>query len=251
MKNLTLKNILFKAMVSCGFVLILLVGYLLNPAISYAHQTDIEGLRIYHEAALDPTLSPLITESLTTLRASEIYDPNIQIDFCLNDGAFYPKVVKAVLGPDIIRAFSNKCVVIADPVPGKAFFSWRGNQFSYTQALSHVLTHNLQFNYHGFWQANPLGGHPEWKWEGYAEYVSLGKKYTLSEIWKAYQQSGEEMYDFVHLKNGEGTLKLHVRFLLLTKFCLEEKGLSYARFMEEDLEEERVWAEIQSVQKEL
>lgn len=247
MKKRTFKKLLFKGMVALGFAFILLVGFILTPSVSYAHQTEVEGLLIHHDEKLSPKLGEIIQQSFSILKRSALYDPHFQMELCMNDGPFYPKLIEGLLGPDIIRAFSNKNVVLLPTTESGEAFSWHGNTFNYTQVLAHVMTHNLQYNYHGFWDANPLGRHPEWKWEGYAEYVVLGEKYKLEDLLEKYSTSGEDLFSFISLGERAGTFKLHIRYLILTKYCLENKNMDYQKFIETDLVEEELWEEIEQL----
>lgn len=223
-----------------GFVFILLIGFMLNPSLSYAHQSQIGGLSVFHNEALSAEIKEIIIDSNQFLLSSPLANPKSQI--CLNEG-IYPKVIKALMGPDVIRAFRHTNVVLGE-LKDKNRLESRGHSFGFAQFLAHARVHNQQYAHHGFWDANPLGGYPEWKWEGFADYVVLGSKYKLEEIWKAYQSHEDNSYVFVDLGEGEGSLKLHIRFLLLTKYCFEEKGMDYQSFMELSMEEEDVWQEI-------
>lgn len=247
MKKISLKKLLFKVLVSIAFGFILLLGYILNPTLSYAYQTDIEGLRVYHNQAVSPHLHNIVKESIHILKSSELYDAGFQMELCMEQGTLYPKIIEALLGPDIIRAFSNKNVVLLPTTEEGTAFEWRGNRFNYVQVLAHGMTHNLQYKYHGLWDANPLGMHPEWKWEGYAEYVVLGQSYSLQDLLLKYEAGGSEMFNFISLDEGEGTIKLHIRFLILTKYCLENKGMKYQDFMDASFDEDKLWQEILSL----
>ena len=100
------------------------------------------------------------------------------------------------------------------------FYLW-DRELKYSQFLTHGLVHNLQFKHHGFWDANPLGGYPMWRWEGYAEYVTLGEHYDLRCLIEDYEERKLEPYEWFSLSDGEGTINLHVRHLILTKYAIE------------------------------
>lgn len=242
MKNFSLKKLLFKGMVLLAFAFILLIGFILNPSLSYAHQSEIEGINVFHDDPLSPEISQIIRESNRFLISSPLDNPtNSQL--CLNEG-IYPKVIQALMGPDVIRAFRNINVVLGERTEGNRLKS-RSHSFGFTQFLAHARVHNQQYAHHGFWDANPLGGHPEWKWEGFADYVVLGDTYSLKEIWDAYKSYPNDPYIFVELEEGAGSLKLHIRYLLLVKYCLDEKNMQYQSFMDNALKEEVLWQELE------
>ncbi|MEL6255754.1 MAG: hypothetical protein AAFR87_27360, partial [Bacteroidota bacterium] len=213
MKSSSLKKWLFRGMVASVFALILLIGFMLNPSLSYAKHSTIEGVEVYHDQSLDPALKDIIKASKARIKASVLYSDQLKFQVCLKDGSIYPHAIESILGDDVIRSFSNINVVQAETDPTHQYLTWRGHVFRYDQFLAHVMVHNLQFQHHGLWDSNPLGGYPEWKWEGYADYVVLGLKYELTELCEAYTATPDDPFTFVKLREEEGSLKLHIRFL--------------------------------------
>ena len=47
-----------------------------------------------------------------------------------------------------------------------------GSTCSGIYIIAHEMTHCLQFDKLGFWESKPIANIPNWKWEGYAEYIS-------------------------------------------------------------------------------
>ncbi|MDX2136107.1 MAG: hypothetical protein SFV52_15085 [Saprospiraceae bacterium] len=144
----------------------------LNPALMYAHQTSYPTYNLFHHQALDPAFILQVEQAVTLLQASEWYDPAFQLDICLNDGSPYPRLIEALLGRAFAHGFYNK-VVIHGTVYARDYYV-EVNEFKWdlTQLLAHEMTHCFQFHALGFWHANPVAGIPNWKWEGYAEYIS-------------------------------------------------------------------------------
>ena len=173
-----MKKLISRILFTLTFCVILLISFLLNPGLAYGNSTEYENITIYHNGELNPEIKELIKISLEEIKAAKIYSPDFHSQLCLNEG-LYPKVVRSILGDDVFRAFSNKIVFHGDKTDEfNKFRKWE-RALSYTQFLKHALMHNLQFKYHGLWDANPLGGYPEWKWEGYVEYETIGNLTTL------------------------------------------------------------------------
>lgn len=244
MKSSLLKKWLFRGMVASVFALILLIGFILNPSLSYAHHGTIEGVTVYHNQELTPELKDIIHKAKVRIKTSQLYSDQLSFQLCLQDGYNYPSLIEYILGDDVIRSFSNINVVLAETDPTHHYLIWKEHVFRYDQFLAHVMVHNLQFHQHGFWGSNPIARYPEWKWEGYADYVVLGKKYNLKELFMAYEATEDNPYAFVKLRDDEGSLKLHIRFLMLAKYCLDIRELTYQEFMEKDLDEGKLWDEI-------
>ena len=61
-----------------------------------------------------------------------------------------------------------------------------GYKWNLTQLITHEMIHCLQFDKLGLRKSNPLAKIPDWKWEGYAEYIA-GKKYGEKNLAKNLQ----------------------------------------------------------------
>ena len=165
------------------------------------------------------------------------------IEICVNDGAIYPKVIRSLMGDDVFRAFANKSVMMGT-ISGPDRLKVWGREVSTPQFLTHALIHNLQYVYHGFWDANPLGGHSEWKWEGYVEYELMGKEHTLGYFDQKLRETSGDEFTWVDMEAGQSTIKQHVRYLMLVKYCMEEKGMNYDELMAYEVEEGLLKAEL-------
>ncbi|MEO0468049.1 MAG: hypothetical protein AAF206_00405 [Bacteroidota bacterium] len=236
------KRLLFGGMISSMFALILLIGFLLSPSLSYAHQHQHGQVSIFHNQPIEVDLTDAIDQALCRIQTADLYDEDVRFKLALESEAFYPQLVKAILGDDVVKAFANQSVVLAERRQNRFF--WQGKKFLSAQLLAHALVHNLQFRHHGFWDANPLGRHAEWKWEGYAEYIAFGNQYGWRRILKAYLQAPEDDYSFVEFDQGEGTIRLHIRFLIMVAYSLEEKGMDYERLLADQTPFIEIWQEL-------
>ena len=68
MKSSPVKKWLFRGMVASIFAFILLIGFMLNPSLTYAHQSTIEGVKVYHSQKLDPELENIIRNSKARIK---------------------------------------------------------------------------------------------------------------------------------------------------------------------------------------
>ncbi|MEM9935671.1 MAG: hypothetical protein AAF824_18740 [Bacteroidota bacterium] len=220
---------------------------ILSPSCFYQHATPYKQLVILHNQALAPELFSIIDTSLAVLAQSELHDPSLSFYWCLADGGVYADLIETLLGPDTFRAFSRIIVSQGAFESSVDLFRKFDQSLSTRQFLTHALVHNLQFAHHGFWDANPLGGHPKWKWEGYAEYISLVQKPDLTTLF-AISADEKETYHWISLENGQKTIYKHIPFLAATQFCLEEKHMKYEDFMRDTVSLEGVLAEISSFQ---
>ena len=238
-----MKKALIRITASLIFCLGLLISFLLNPHMVYANSTTHKNITIHHNGEIDSSLKEVIDISLKTIKGCKIYNSKLRTDLCINEG-IYPKVVKAILGDDVFTAFSNKVVVLGKPTGKFNQFEKWGTKMKYSQFLSHALIHNLQYKHHGIWDANPLGGHPAWKWEGYVEYEVLGELASLDSLVQIITDPKIDDYEWVYLNQEEGTVKRHIEYLTVVKYCFDVLGWNYEELMASKMSEDELLKEV-------
>lgn len=227
--------------------LIFFLTLLFFPSWLYACETDLGQVQVYHQQPLPAGFEEVVKESLAVIRQSELYTPAFQSELCLNDGSLYPRLVKTALGYDVFRAFAHKAVMLGDFSADSRHMQAWGRELSTVQFLSHAFVHNLQYQYHGLAGANPIGRHPEWKWEGYVEYLVLGQEHALDYYRTVAESESAEAspFEWVALEHGKSTIRMHLEFMLLTKYCFEQKGWSYREFMSDDTSKAQLTQEME------
>lgn len=210
---------------------------MLNPCLLYGNSTSYKNITIYHQDEFPQELKKVIDLSYSTIKSCEIYSSKLHSELCLNEGV-YPIIINTILGDDVFTAFSNKIVVLGNPTSEFDKFKKWGKTMKYSQFLTHALVHNLQYEKHRLWDSNPLGGHPEWKWEGYVEYVVLGELISLIELLELISNSNNGDFEWVYITDEEGTIKRHLKYLALVKYCLEELDWDYNQLMNSQVDEE-------------
>jgi hypothetical protein len=155
-------------LVVAGLVLVIL----LNPMLTYANKTTYGNYAIFHSTTLDPTLTVKLDQATALLRTSEFYNANLHLDICLNDGSAYPTLVRLLRGQAFAWGFYDKVVLQGNMSLDGNYVELNGYKWNLTQLLTHEMTHCLQFDALGLWRSKPMASIPNWKWEGYAEYVS-------------------------------------------------------------------------------
>lgn len=228
-----LKKFLLWGMLSFVSCMTILIVLLTTPSLLYAHHTTIGNIEVYHSQPLPTDLETTIRKALERVTSSEIYAADMKHDLCLNDGSKYPALVEGILGADVFTAFANKVVVLGEYQGGGKFSQW-GQTLFFDQFLAHALMHNYQYEYHGFFGANPLGNYAQWKWEGYVDYQVIGKSYDMPDLLKSLK-SPKGDYEWLNFRDGESTIKMHVKYLTLVKYTMESKGWSYDDLMTSDL----------------
>jgi hypothetical protein len=158
--------------VSSGGLLLSLVVLLLHPGALYAHQTLTRQYTLFHNRPLDPALLPRLAQARHLVQDSEVFDKNLRLEVCLNNGSWYPRLVQALWSPAFAWSFSNKVVLNGQANAPADRLTFRTYAWNLTALLAHEMTHCYQVHRRGLWRSNPLARFPTWKWEGYAEYVA-------------------------------------------------------------------------------
>ena len=235
----------FRLIVTGLFLIGLLVLFMLNPIILYANKTVLGNYSIYHNKPLGKAFQRRLEQSNEIIKSSELYDSNLNIDICLKDGSKYPKLIETVLGRDILLSFYNKIVFCSDIINYENnYIQVDKHKWNLTQMLAHVETHCLEFNKYGLWQSNPIGRHPNWKWEGYPEYISrqnYGKQTLQKDIETLLQvEQINNSNGWMMLPDSTETLITYYKYKLLIQFCIEIKKMSFVQILKDTSREESV-----------
>lgn len=243
--KINVKRILFRVTVTLVFCTGLLISFVFNPSFLYAHETVHGNFTIHHSRPLSRDFIPLLDRSFEQLRNDELFDGNIKIEVCLNDGSHYPGLIDMLMGKDVIRTFATISVIQAemDGINADHLTVKEWNEdFKLSQWLSHSFAHCLQYRKFGLFGSNPLGGYDTWKWEGYAEYASFGTSYRLEELIEKQLEPTDKFW--TEMADGSKTNRNHLKFLVMVKYCTEIKKMSYEDILNIAVPEEKVYSEM-------
>ena len=168
----TIKKWLLRLSATVLLILGLLVAFIAHPPWLYFHKTIHVNFSILHHAALDTAILARLQEANLFIKKSELYDSGFSMQVCLNDGSSYPGIIRSLGGPAFARGFYNKIVLFGFTDFRNNFTKFNGRKWNVTQLLAHEAIHCLQFNKYGLWNSKPLADIPNWKWEGYPEYIA-------------------------------------------------------------------------------
>ncbi|MCG8327860.1 MAG: hypothetical protein MI974_09265 [Chitinophagales bacterium] len=227
-------------LISFGFISFLtIVLTVFNPHLLYANKTVIGNYTIYHNAGLTPEFESRLANVNALIKESELYDDALELKICLNDGSIYPSLMKKLRGPAFGWGFQNI-------VSFQGAFDYKENtvelngyKWNLEQLIAHELTHCLQFNELGLLHSNPLGNHPDWKWEGYAEYVSRKneKQLFLAKNMERIELAIKENPNAWGVFFDDETISPRAYYdsWLLVQYCLDIKGMSYIELLNSDI----------------
>jgi hypothetical protein len=220
----------------------ILVVIILNPKISYAKKLSYKTIEIFSSNEIPNKFLQQIDSSLLLIKKSELYDSNFKIQLCLNDGSIYPSITENLLGKAFARGYLNKVVIY-----GKINFienkvQLNGYNWNLTELVAHEIVHCYQYNELGLFKSNPLAKYPQWKWEGYAEYVARSNYNDLINNIKKYKESNENHWGITLNDNTICPREYYLHWLMV-QYCIDVKKIDFlsllkTRFNEKGLEKE-------------
>lgn len=242
-----IKKWTFRLTLTGLFVAVLLLMIILNPNLTYSHKTTHHNYTIFHNKALDASLISKLDHATTLLKTSELYNSTLRLDICLNDGSIYPKLMEIIRGQAFAWGFYNKVVLQGVANYKENDVELNGYKWNLTQLLAHEMTHCVQFDKLGFWNANPIANIPNWKWEGYAEYVSR-QNIDQKDLSKNIAQLAATDKNTWEITFADSTIspREYYEYWTLVQYCMDIKKMTYLQILADTTSEQTVRQEMMS-----
>jgi len=219
-----------------------LIGIVLNPTLLYAHKTIHENYTVYYNSTLDSNFKIQLYKTTALLKTSELYNPNVKFDICLNDGSGYPAFIQKLFPPAFGVGFYNKIVLMGKTSFTGNYNELHGYKWNLTQLLVHEAIHCLQFKKLGFWKTQPLAKFPKWKKEGYAEYVARRspEQSVLSTNIESMAEMEKKGNNDWAITFRDGTIAPieYFRYWILIQYCIDIKKMTYLQVLQDTTREE-------------
>lgn len=229
---------------------------ILNPGFLYANKTEFGNYTVYHHAELAPEFEDRLAKVDAMIKASEFYDPTYKFRICVDDGSVYPGIIEKLIGPAFGWGFQNIAAF-------RGAFDYKNNtvelhgyRWNMEQLITHEIMHCLQFKGLGFLQSNPMSNHPDWKWEGYPEYIARknADQLSLAENIRRIDEARKTDPDAwgVFFEDGTVSPRTYYDRWTLMQYCLEIKGMTYSQVLNSNLSEDSLkqemmkWYQIQT-----
>ena len=242
-----IKRWTFRLTVTGLFIAGLLLVIILNPILTYANKTTHNSFTIFHNKPLDPTLTTKLAQASDLLKASEFYNTKLQLDICLNDGSNYPKLMQTIRGKAFAWGFYNKVVLQGTANFNDNYVELNGYKWNLTQLLAHEMTHCLQFDKLGLWKSKPIANIPNWKWEGYAEYISRQNtdQKDLSKNITRFLATDKNNWEITF---ADSTIapREYYDYWTLVQYCMDIKKMTYKQILTDTTSEQTVRQEMKS-----
>lgn len=226
----------------------LLLVIILNPILTYANKTEHNNYNVYHNNPVGNFFLAELNQATTLLKTSEFYNPNLKFDVCLNDGSSYPTLIQKIRGQAFAWGFYNKVVLQGAADYENNTVLLNGYKWNLSQLIAHELTHCLQFDKLGFWKSNPIAKIPNWKWEGYAEYIARqadDQKDLLKNIARLIFADKTDCNSWeITLADKTISPRGYYNYWILIQYCMDIKKMNYQQILADTLHEESVKQEM-------
>lgn len=250
-----IKKIILSSLSILAISLLIWTFILLNPNWMYSKSTNVENITIYHNQALEEGTELVLKNALNIIKESDIYDDNLKIQFCLNEGNIYPKLYPFAGGT--AYAFLNKTVINASKPNFKTnvtAFQWKSNnnelrKYNLTTLLAHEFMHNVQSNFNPRYYITSTLGTINWKFEGHAEYIARAFKQDDQLKKKIALYLAEEKKDHIGVpvfKLADGTIQnlSYFKYAIVIQYLMEEKKLTFQQICALEMELEDLYKEV-------
>ena len=242
-----IKKWVFRFTVTGLLITGLLVIIILNPLLTYAYKTTHNNYTIYHNKPLNSTLAIKLDQATDLLKTSEFYNPKLKLDICLNDGSKYPKLMKTIRGQAFAWGFYDKVVLQGTANFKSNYVELNGYKWNLTQLLAHEMAHCLQFDKLGLWKSKPFADIPNWKWEGYAEYVSrqnIHQKDLAKNIPRLIA-TDKNNWEVTFSDNTIAPREYYESWTLV-QYCMDIKKMTYKQILADTTNEQTIKQEMMS-----
>lgn len=245
--QLQIKKWTWRLVLTGLFVVSLLLIIVLNPIITYANKTSHNNVTIFHNKQLDEALIIKLNQANDLLKTSEFYNSKLHFDICLNDGSKYPKIMEAIRGRAFAWGFYDKVVLQGTLHCQDNYVELNGYKWNLTQLLAHEMIHCLQFDYLGLWKSNPIANIADWKWEGYAEYISRQNpdQNNLSENIHRLITNDQSKWE-INFADSTIAPRTYFDYWTLVQYCMDIKKMTYEQILADTTSEQAVRKEMMS-----
>jgi len=99
----------------------------------------------------------------------------------------------------------------------------------------------MQYDQLGFWHSNPVAALPDWKWEGYAEYISRQSEQPneLHDLINLFHSTDKDSWA-VYLPDSTIVPREYLAYRILVQYCLDIKQMSYTGLLKDSVSEEAI-----------
>ncbi len=233
----------------------LLIVFMLNPQIVYAKKHIYKQLTIYSKYKYPTDYDKILDKSLELVKQSELYKPDFKLDIFLNDGngASVKFVLKKLFRNAFAWGYHNNVVLNGVTDDSLKWIALNGYNRNLARTIAHEMIHCYEVNKLGLFHSRPFVNIPDWKWEGYPEYISYRssindeKKVLTDAITKYLLNKDKSDFSRALVNTDEGESfagKDYYRFWIEVKYLFDVRKFNFDDLLKTSLLEEKVFDEM-------
>lgn len=214
----------------------------------YAGKTAIKQVNIYSASKYSGEYNLAIEQALNLVKQSELYDEDFKFNLFLDGGKSAGYLLKQTMGDAYAWGYYHNVVINKDAVVDGDWLKLRNYQRHFARTLAHEMIHCLEVNKLGWLHSKPLKQLPDWKWEGYAEYIAYksatkDEKIILKDNIGFMMHCINEKKDWIEVSVDQGKTYTSLNYLkgwLMVKYLIDIKKFSFTELMDNVHTEETV-----------
>lgn len=224
----------------------LLIIIVLNPAFTYAYKTEYKDYIVFHDQPLQEEIKLHLDRATDLVKTSELYNPMLQLKVCLSDGSIYPDIIQKVRGRAFGYGFHGTVVLQGNLDYKNNFNEISGYKWNLAELIAHEATHCFQFDKLGLWKSKPIANLPNWKWEGYSEYIARQNddQVDLRKNIERFDEAIKIEKDAWDISFADNTIvsRQYYDHWMLVQYCMDVKNMTYIELLQNEEQESEVRA---------
>ncbi len=208
---------------------------LIFPQVLFAHEVSYKNFNVYARQPFDDSLGKVLDAAEARLLKSPIYDNRQAEKIFIGDSFSFYNFLSPTSGKSFASALPgvgniriNKSSIDRDLVFRDAE---EYNQRSLSGVIAHEITHNLIRRKFGW--LNSFVSLPQWKDEGYSEYVAGETTLSFEEGRQHWKENPNEDSKYNYFKYQQ-----------MVKYLLEDEKISVEELFTKDFDEKEVSAKV-------
>jgi hypothetical protein len=240
----SIRNWVSKIIAAISLVIVVLAVIVLQPVLLYARKTSYGRYTLLHQSELDADWKMILEKADAALRKSELYDDSLAMYVCINDGSRYPMIIGRLMGYGFAHGFHNKIVLHGNSKPGLDRCTLQDKKWKLHQLIAHEAVHCLQYKRYGLWKSRPVATIPDWKWEGYPEYIARQNENQAGLRKNIERLMGQEQEEWIKFTDGTGIPRRYYEDWILVSFCIGTKNMSFDELLKDGRGRDTLWRDM-------
>jgi hypothetical protein len=218
----------------------------------YARTRTYENISVYSNNICPLAFNKVLEKATSLITQSELYDSTFHFDVFLNDGSSFPFFPKKIFGDAFAWGYYNNVVLNGVNDSSFTFMKLNGYNRQLARTIAHEMMHCLEAKRFGLTGSRPLKNIPNWKWEGYPEFIayrsSLYKEDSLLIANLALLDSLKDQPLYVAMVNTDEGMSVagmdYFRWWLMIKYCMDVKKMTFIQIMKDEVKYDDVYREM-------